>query len=462
MQTRHSWIGETLRLTLPLLILAAGVGGYFFLAAQHSVPVRAAEKARDPLVETIVVGAHDGGLDIEVDGLVVPHRDVTIASEIAGRIARKAEVCRAGRYVTRGTLLLEIDPRDYSLEVQRLTKELEQSEDQIEELKVETANTQALVGLAEEDLELQKNDLERVNNLASRNVLTDSNLDDAKHKELAVRNQLVLMRNQSALLETRRTRLEHAKALVAIQLEEAQLKLSRTKISAPLDGIVVNDLVEQDAYVQVGAPLVKIEDTSAIEVQCNLQMQDLYWLWHGDHGHRASSKDGDLSAAERLPNTYRVPPTPATVIYTIAGKRFAWEGMLSRYEGTGIDEQTRTVPCRVLIDHPLERHLLGDEPSSGVVGPGALRRGMYVTVKIHARPVASMLRVPERAVRPGNVVWCVKDGQLRIRRIRVADLLKDAVLVHADTSELKVGDHVVVSPVSLVHDGMPVREKSLQ
>ena len=481
----------------PLVVLALGIGGYVLLASQRHVPVRADDDTPLPLVETIVVEPHDASMDIEVDGVVVPYRDVTVASEVAGRIAKKTDAARAGRYVRRGTLLFEIDPRDYTLEVQRLAEQVKQAADQIEELDVETANAETLVALAEEDLALQQRDLERTEELASRDVLTDSNLDEAKRKELAARNTLQSLRNQLALLRARRARLEHAKALAHIQLEKAQLDLQRTRIVAPLDGIVVEDMAERDSFVQPGTPLVKIEDTSAVEVLCHLQMQQLYWLWYSDralpdratnptppapHDGDHRTEDADQGAADTphsnkpshnaagtdesplhvsLPNTYRLPPTPATVFYRIGGQTFAWDGVLSRYEGKGINEKTRTVPCRILVENPQQARVL-DRSLPEAVGPGALRRGMYVTVVVHARPATTILQLPEHAIRPGNVVWCVDNGCLCLRRVRLASIDDGKALIHAAASEVKAGDHIVVSPLAFAHEGMPVREETKQ
>ena len=43
---------------------------------------------------------------------------------------------------------------------------------------------------------------------------------------------------------------------------------------------------------------------------------------------------------------------------TITG--FQWQGVLSRYEGTGLDIPTRTVPCRVVVTNPSEVSVTAD------------------------------------------------------------------------------------------------------
>ena len=51
--------------------------------------------------------------------------------------------------------------------------------------------------------------------------------------------------------------------LTETMLERAQLDLGRTRISAPVSGVVVEEMVEAESFVSKGSPLVTIEDTSA-------------------------------------------------------------------------------------------------------------------------------------------------------------------------------------------------------
>ena len=107
---------DFLRIAPPVLILTVGVAGYLILSREGKAPAETAEEDQAPLVETRQAEAHDGGLDIRVDGGVVPYREIELAAEVDGRIIEKEEVCRAGSYVKGGTLLLKIDARDYELE----------------------------------------------------------------------------------------------------------------------------------------------------------------------------------------------------------------------------------------------------------------------------------------------------------------------------------------------------------
>jgi hypothetical protein len=127
-----------------------------------------------------------------------------------------------------------------------------------------------------------------------------------------------------------------------------------------------------------------------------------------------------------------------------------------------LDEKTRTVPCRVIVEDPRAVQCVGQaESAAATQGPPALVRGMYVSVQLHAQPAVGLVGVPERALRPGDVVWLVRDGKLAIQRVQVADTVNERVLLHAAESGVAHGDRVIVSPVAVVRDGMEVREQPM-
>jgi len=151
------------------------------------------------------------------------------------------------------------------------------------------------------------------------------------------------------------------------------------------------------------------------------------------------------------------------VIYRLAGlndREYAWEGRLARYDGLGVDEKTRTVPCRVVVDEPMKRM------STHAHGPPALLRGMYVTIRIQVDPETPLLEVPEDAVQPGNIVWRVRENKLAIIPVNFVTLLeqsaddgvnvRDALIYVDDPGQLTASDQVVVSPLTFVRTGMDV------
>ncbi|MCA9228621.1 MAG: HlyD family efflux transporter periplasmic adaptor subunit, partial [Planctomycetales bacterium] len=252
--------------------------------------------------------------------------------------------------------------------------------------------------------------------------------------------------------------------LAESQLEKARLDVERTTIAAPVDGVIVQESVEAGSFVQRGAQLVTIEDTSRVEVRCSLEMEDLYWIW---------DQPGAVRPRDSLPSAsgYQLPPTPVSIEYRLSGNDdivYRWNGTLNRFDGIGLDEQTRTVPVRVVVDDPRAVSAINShtgETLPNATGPQALVLGMFVNVVVHTQPSARIVRIPDSALRPGEQVVRVRNNQLtfldklRVIRRQAADQdspLDAYWLVEASDEQLRDGDQVVVGPLAGMQDGMTV------
>jgi hypothetical protein len=214
----------------------------------------------------------------------------------------------------------------------------------------------------------------------------------------------VSSQNQIELLEKTRSRLETSERLATTQLKVAELNLERTEIVAPVSGVIVREDAELNSFVQRGSPIFTIEDTSKAEVAVSLRMEQLHWVLDqaGTPRERAESRQTGLDA-----KGYRLPETPATIEYAVAGRAgevYRWEGRLLRYDGIGLDRETRTIPVRVVVDDPrrIDRASPAEQDARG---PSALVRGMFVQVRLHLRPQTELVVLPAMALKPGNRVW---------------------------------------------------------
>lgn len=366
-------------------------------------------------VDKVLPFAADQSLDIEVSGVVVPYRQITVAAEIPGRIKTKNEFCRVGHFVKEGDLLFELDSTDFQLDIDRLTALRDAEYAQQRELDQELANAERSLELAEQEVVLQEQEISRLERLPN-GFASQSELDQAKRIRLASQNQRLTIQNQLALLKTRRTRISLAEKLAGTQLEQSKVNLARTKIVAPITGVIVSESVEEDSYVAKGASLCTIDDTQRVEVLCNLRADQMLLILDQATNQTTDNVDPNQTVTSKIsidnnshvPNQYELPKTPVTVAYQVAGRDdmvFRWDGQLSRYDGIGLDPQSRTVPIRVRVDDP-RRVVSKSTPTfnqSG--GPPALVRGMFVECTFHTKPNRPLMLVPKLALKPGNQVW---------------------------------------------------------
>jgi multidrug efflux pump subunit AcrA (membrane-fusion protein) len=436
---------------MPLVILGGGIALFLFMGSQP--PPTRQETASVPAapVQTAEVERVAGGLSIEADGVVVPLREVTLAAEVPGRIRIKTPACNEGQFVKAGTLLFEIDPRDYELDVDRLGRELKQSALAIEEIDAELAQNAEAADLARRQVELAKRESKRLEGLKAGKIVTESEHDRALRDELTAANSLTSLEGQKRVLAKRRIRFEEAESLSSTLLEKAKLDLARTRIVAPADGIIVEDKVEQDSFVAKGTPLVTIEDTGAAEVRTSLEMDDIARIWQsrprGDGG--GESAHGELD-------------TPATVVYSIGDAVYEWDGTLSRQEGRGLDEKTRTLPCRVLVKEPRRVKAIdrygARMPQLPAGAPRSLLRGMFVQVRVHVDSPEVLVSIPAEAQRPSGDVWVMRDGQLVVLRPHPLQSVGGRIVFESAASGLLPGDRVVTSQLSNPRAGMAIVE----
>lgn len=455
----NNTISAVVRSVVSITILSAGVGGFLWMGTPE-VPTQDPRPEPPPLVETQAAIKHTEGISFDVDGVVVPFREIAVAAQVAGKVEFKADACRSGRTVTKGELLLRIEDDDYQLEVRRLKEELAQADAMILELDAELTSSANQIASFEEQLVIDARQLKRSQELMSRSAASDTEVDAARKSELTTRNSLQSLVDQKNLLTQRRIRMESAKALVQANLEKAELDLKRTEVFSPIDGVVVSENVEQDGYIQPGGTMVVLQDTAQLDVTCKLYMRQMHWLWQG------VAPD---ASAEDFKGGYDFPATPATVIYALGDEQYSWDAVVDRYDGAGLDSQTRMVPCRVHVENPTAVKKLdpgeaadANSQAAEIVAakrtnqPPTLMTGMFVKVRIHASPPIPLVRLPQAAIQPGNTVWTVEDGKLQRKSIAIANSMPQEVVAYQRSGGLQAGDLVVTSPLATPVEGMAV------
>lgn len=453
------------QLLLPVLIIAVGAGGLVWLSAKDAPPERVAKQPPPLLVETVALEAGVSSFPIHISGNVVPRREVTLSAEVSGAVVFKGASIESGRHVQAGAVLLQIDPAHFELLVSQLSSELQQVASDVKRLVTEEKGTTALIQLAAREAEIATAASTRLKELDSKDAVTDAELEAVERTELQARNALVQLQNQRELMPIQRQRLQAQQKLTELKKQQAQLNLDRTCITAPFSGVITAVEVEQGNYVETGDVLFKLEDTSAVDVECSLRMDDLYWLWNstrisedpidGDNAHGATAPpefatgEAGQPAGDDAGKVFEVPSADATVTGEVAGRLFHWKGRLARYGGRGVNRKTRTVSCRVSVADPIRE--------DAIDGPPTLLRGMYVTVTLNVTPRIRLVSIPARAVQPNGQVWSVSNDLLRGHSVQPAKVLPDSVLVRADSTDLKPGDHVVVTQLVTPLDGSRVR-----
>ncbi len=441
-------VSVIVNLVVSTAILAAALYGYTFLGKRQRPARTKPPKPTATAVSTEPLLIHSGPISITANGVVVPLRELRLASEVAGRVIKLSENMRPGRLVSQDETLVEIDPIEFELEVRRLRAQQSQENAELAAIQTSIENTTELLRFAADQVDLAKRERQRAASLVARQAASTAEVEVAERAELTAKSALVENDNRRRDLVSQKQLVIEKQKLTEIQLERAQLDLSRTKIVSPIDGRIVASMIEEQSYLTAGTPFVTIEDTAAVEVRANLTVDQMLWVWNslGIADKRSVADD-------------RVPPIPATIEYRVGPRLFQWNAVLHRIDGVGIDQSTRTYPCLFRIDQPNVVEAV--DVASANQGPSRLMRGMFVAVKILAEPAQTLYRVPESAIRPGNRVWINANDQLQIVPVQIVSRAGDAVIVEAEFNNASNSQDklaVVVSPISDPRQGMQISD----
>ncbi len=447
--------GEAVKTVVSFGILATAIGFVIVMSLRDRSAVLRSPDTLKPMVSIVSAVEYTGPLELVLSGSVVPYREVRLAAEVGGIIVEKTPECRAGNYVRAGTTLMVIDRQNYDLEVATVLAELKQAEATIREVEEEITGLEATIELSQSEVNLIQRELERNSRLAG--VASRSEIEQWERNLLTAQTQLVNRQNN---LGTARTRLDRMKAgleLTKRKYERALLNLDRTVVRAPSDGVIVVENVQQGDLVAVGSPLLQFEDTQHAEVLVNLSQRDMSWLQEHLPNEPQESPSGDRF----LQDAYHLPSADVEV-FDPREPAVSWRGVLSRFDGIGRDELTRSTPVRITIDQPVV---------ASAAGPRALVRGMFVRCRILVPPDRRrsddrMVAIPAKGLRPGNFVWTVENSKLRRHAVEIIGLAPESadedpsqrpVVVRWKSGALEPGAEIVISPLSQVAPGVEVQ-----
>ncbi len=237
-------------------------------------------------------------------------------------------------------------------------------------------------------------------------------------------------------LVLRKPHIRAAKAAVAAAraaLEDARARLERTVVKAPFEAVVLDENVEVGQVVGPGAPVATLVGTDVWWVDIPLARAELEWV--------------ALPRGQQAGSTVEVEAVggPAT------GADGSWRtGHLLRLLPQ-VSTATRMVRVLAEVADPLG--LEADSPAAPLV------LGTLARVRIRGRTPRDAVRIPRVALREGDRVWTVGDGNhLHITAVHPMRKERDAVYVPA--RELSPGTRVVTSLVAVPVEGMEIAPRA--
>ena len=386
---------------IAVVVIAASVGVATLLVSLAPEPQTREPPSQIPYAETAPVVAGAGPIPVHGAGTVRPSAEIDIAPQVGGRVVWVDPDFHSGRRVDAHRTLFRIEEADYEYRVR--------------EARAALAARQVALLEARQDAEIARAEYERY---------AENRSGDAAPA--------------ASPLTLRIPQLEAAEAAVKREeamLAQAELALSRTRVTAPFDGVVRDESVDVGQLVAAGRPVGRLFSSDAVEVAVPLSDADaalIPRLWE-------SERDADSALAR--------------VVAEYGDTAYAWEGYVDRADAS-LDAETRTIDVIVRVPNPLEPGVSASSGRRPDTGPPLLI-GKFVDVRIEGVVPASYFRLSRSALQAGDEVWTVGgDGRVAIVPVRVLQRVDDEIYV---TGALEDGQAAVVGGIRFATDGMAVR-----
>jgi len=236
--TKGSILVKVWRLILPLILLGTG-----WFAFNHWMQPEVREKRQRglpqlPKTRVIELTVVDFEPQIETSGVIRAHNQITLTSQVSGRIVATHPQFEDGAYFEEGTVLVELDKADFKTAV----------------ASAKSQQAQALALLAQEQTRAKQARLD---------------WEDLGYEEEP--SDLVLRVPQ---LREAEARVEAA----AAQLEQAERGLERCQIRAPFDGRMRQRMVGVSQTIGSGTSLASIFAVDYAEVRLPIEARHMRFL----------------------------------------------------------------------------------------------------------------------------------------------------------------------------------------
>ncbi|MGD0153025.1 MAG: efflux RND transporter periplasmic adaptor subunit [Thermacetogeniaceae bacterium] len=380
MENRWKWV----ILTLLISLLGFGIAGCSGRGAERvavgAVPARSGQIAKA----------------VVISGVLTPNQSVSIFSKVSGQAQTVgAEV---GDRVRAGQLLVQIDTKELNAQLQQAQAAVQAVRDQAGQAEIGIAN-------AKSNLDMGQKSYDRTKMLFDNGAASQSQLDDAQNKLDQANNAYANANKQYQTASG--SGLAQAEAAANL----LQVEIGNGRIASPIDGIISNRSIDPGGMASPSAPLMTVDDTSALKLQGSV-FQDAVPL---------------LAIGQKVPVS----------VDALPGRSF--EGQITQV-GPVASATGQYFPVVISLQNP-----------------GILLAGMTARATFNLAAPAGVI-VPLSAVQSEDgrdYVYVVDGGSAHRRQVALG--LRGASDVQV-VSGVQVGERVATSNVSMLWDSMAVTE----
>ena len=277
------------------------VGVALLLTWLYLFPSNGSEEPPKPVFKTSEILRGDLSIKISATGIVEPNFKVEVKSKASGEVL--SFPFEEGDHVKKGALLLQLDKSDEKRNVAKARTELSSSSAKLK--KAETAlllqktkydsdikSSQSEIETALANLKESEDKLKRQSELFGKKFVSQESLDRAKtlfkvNQENLIQAQTRLQTAKDSIhdITMKKNEIELVQSEVirsGIAMAEVEERLDETEIFAPIDGVIIEKLVEEGqiiasgiSNVSGGTAIATIADMSRVFIIADIDETDI-------------------------------------------------------------------------------------------------------------------------------------------------------------------------------------------
>ncbi len=207
------------------------------------------------------------------------------------------------------------------------------------------------------------------------------------------------------------------------RLAQSHLDLERTRLRMPFDGRVVEAMIDIGEVISANQQVGVVYSSERFEIPVPLEIGQLEWI---DVANENKGTEGSA----------------VNIHVRIGEQEHNFSGRVTRIESE-LEELSRFARVVVTL-------LPKDIPD---VLKEKVIPGLFVDVSILSQDLFEVTAVPRSALRQGNLLWIVNDGQLHFIEPDIVYKSEKEILIR----DLAQGTRIVLSDLDVVTEGMQVR-----
>mgnify|MGYP002000189837 CR=1 FL=1 len=376
MSTKSSLSSMLFRSATVVLLLGGAAAVAIWLTMTSPIPTSSERPEEARRVSVMEVVPREIGRTWNGYGLAEAMNSADVPAEVPSIVLEVPDSVQIGRRVSAGDLIAVLDAEDFQRQYEIAERMLREISTNLEQLDIDETNAERLVQLGEQDLQIVREELVRIQKARENGAANPREVDLVRQRVVQSETALTSVRERLQAVPIRRRLLENQQASQRDAREIAARDVERCRVVSPITGVLEAVEIELGERVVPGQRIARVVDLTRMTVELRLPSSARPSVFEGN----------DVRITAR------------------GAKSRLWNGTVNRISPVD-DPLTRTMTAYVELDQFTE--------SSGTGTVDFLAPGTFVVTTVLARDLEKRIIVPQDAVRQNRLWFVLNDNVVR-------------------------------------------------